>query len=151
MAKYGAQFLKPITATNVGVASLEAPGSGPRRITLDELIVGSDSTTLGTSNFRWDVQRSTGPATGTPVIPEPLDTVDVPCGALVKSNLTANGAPAAGKIPLSIPLSQQATFRWVANPGFGIIVPATGGAGLHLLTPVAGNSANAAGSLIFEE
>lgn len=151
MAKYANQVLKTTTSTTIGIGSLEAPASSPRRISLSELIVGSDAGTLGTSNFRFELQRSTTAATGTAVTPEPLDPADAACSALLKSSLTVQGTNTAGKIPLTIPLSQQATFRWVANPGFEIIIPATASNGLHLNTPVAGNTPSAAATLVFSE
>lgn len=151
MAKFGAQFLKATTSITVGVASLEAAAATPRRIKLCELIVGSDAGTLGTSNFRFDINRSTATATGTTVTPNALDPADTTLTSIVKSNLTAQGTNTAGAIPLCIPLSQQATFRWVANPGFEIVIPATASNGLHFNTPIAGNTPSAAGSLIAEE
>lgn len=151
MGKYGQQVLKSTTSTTVGVGSLETPSSSPRRIALCELIVGTDAATLGTSNFRFELQRSTSAATGTGLTPEPLDPADAACVALVKSSLTVQGTVAANKIPLTIPLSQQSTFRWVANPGFEIIIPAATNNGLHLNTPVAGNTPSAVGSFIFVE
>jgi len=151
MAKFGGQFLKATTSTTVGVASLEAASASPRRVKLCELVLGSDAGTLGTSNFRWDVNRSTTTATGTTVTPNALDPADTTLTAIIKSNLTVQGTNTAGAIPLSIPLSQQATFRWVANPGFEIVIPGSASNGLHVNTPVAGNTPSAAGTIIAEE
>lgn len=152
MGNYGAQGLKTTPSTSVGVCSLEAPASGMRRIKLHDLIVGSDATTLGTSNTRYDVQRSTTAATGTAVTPEPFDPADAASAALFKSALTVQGTNTAGKIPLTIPLNQQASFRWAAAPGREIIIPATASNGLHFNTPVAGGTPpNAVVSVGFEE
>lgn len=151
MAKYANQILKGTTSTTVGVGSLECPGSTPRRIKLCEFLPGSDAATLGTSNWRWEVNRSTSAATGTAVTPNALDPADAAAVSLIKSNLTVQGTNTAGAIPLTIPLNQQATFRWVANPGFEIVVPATNNAGLHFNTPVAGGTPSAAATITFEE
>jgi hypothetical protein len=151
MAKYGNQLLKSTTSITVGVGSIECPASSMRRFKLCEAIVGSDAATLGTSNFRFELQRSTTAATGTAVTPEPLDPADAAAVTLLKSSLTVQGTNTSGKIPLTIPLNQQATFRWVANPGFEIVVPASASNGLHLNTPVSGNTPSAVASLIFEE
>lgn len=150
MAKFGAQFLKATSNTSVGVASLEAAATSPRRVAMNELIVGSDAGTLGTSDFRFDITRSTTTSTGTSVTPALLDTADANCTAVVKSNLTVEGTT-AGIIPLCIPLSQQATFRWVANPGFELIIPATASNGIIVKTPVSGNTPSVAGSFIATE
>lgn len=151
MALYGNQLLRTTSSTTLGVGSLECPGSSPRRLRLSELIIGSDAATLGTSNFRFEVQRSTAAATGTAITPEPLDPADAACVALMKSNLSVQGTNTAGKIPITIPLNEQATFRWVANPGSEIVVPATANNGLHINTPVAGNTPSAHASIIFSE
>lgn len=151
MAKYANQILKATTSTTIGVGSLEAPTSSFRRVRLCELICGSDAATLGTSNFRWEVQRSTTASTGTSVTPEPLDSAEAACAAVLKSNLTVQGTNTAGKIPLTIPLNEQATFRWVANPGFEIIIPATANNGLHFNTPVSGGTPSAAATVVFDE
>lgn len=152
MAKFGGQFLKATTSITVGVASLEAAGSNMRRAKLMELIVGSDAAILGTSNFRFDLNRSTTASTGTAVTPNPLDPADTLAAVTAfKSNLTVQGTNTAGAIPFCIPLNQQATFRWVANPGSEIVIPATANNGLHLNTPVAGGVPSCAGSMIFEE
>jgi len=152
MAKFGNQILKTTTSTTVGVGSIEMAGSGMRRAKLCELILGSDAGTLGTSNFRFEVQRSTTAATGTTVALNPLDPADsLAAVTLLKSSLTVQGSNTAGQIPLTIPLSQQATFRWVANPGFEIVIPAIANNGLHINTPVAGNTPSAAVSVIIDE
>lgn len=151
MGNYAAQMLKSTTSITVGVGSLECPTSTPRQIRLCEAILGTDAATLGTSNFRFEFQRSTTASTGTSVTPKPIDPAHAATTALVKSNLTVQGTNTAGEIPLTIPLSQQSTFRWVANPGFEIVIPAAGNNGLHLNTPVAGNTPSAVASIIFSE
>lgn len=151
MAKFIAAFSKNPTNTGVGVMSLEAPAANPRRIKLSDLILGSDAVQLGTSAWRFDVQRSTSAAGGAAVPAAPTDLGDTSLVSQVKSALTANGALTANAVLLSIPLMQQATFRWVARDGFELVVPAANANGLHLLTPVAGGTLQVAGSLAAEE
>mgnify|MGYP001564187104 CR=1 FL=1 len=150
MGTYTNQVLKATTSTTVGVGSIEVSGT-LRRFKLLEAILGSDAGTLGTSNFRFEFQRSTSAATGTSVTPAANDPADGAAVTLLKSNLTVQGTNTAGQIMLTVPLSQQATFRWVANPGREIVVPATTLNGLHLNTPVSGNTPSAAATIIFEE
>lgn len=152
MAKWTGQILKATTSTTVGVGSLEALSSGVRRLRLLELLVGSDAATLGTSNFRWEVQRSTTTATGTSVTPNALDPADTTAAnAVMKSNLSANGTLTSGAIMLTIAIAEQVTFRWVAPPGGEILVPASPNNGLHFMTPVCGNTPSAAGQITFED
>ena len=151
MGNYSNEIFKATTSTTVGIASLECPGSGMRRFKLCELIVGSDAATLGTSNFKFQVQRATSTATGTTIVLDPSDPADAVAVTILKNNLTADGTVTAAKIPLTIPLNQQATFRWVANPGKEIVVPASANNGLHIRTPVSGNTPAAAGTVWIEE
>ena len=151
MARYANQVGKATSSVTIGVASIEAPGSGMRRFKLYEAIFGSDAATPADNAFRFELNRSTTAATGTAVTPEPLDMADAPSVTLLKTNLTVQGTNTAGKIPLTVPLNQRATFRWVANPGCEIVVPATATYGLHLNTPVASNTPSVAATLMFEE
>lgn len=152
MAKYGNRMTKTTMSTTVGVGSLECPGSGFRRIKLTGAIFGFTSATLGTGNTQWEVNRSTAAATGTALTPSKLDTADSAAVSLIKTNLSVQGTNTTDDVPLAVPLNQQATFRWVANPGEEIVVPALANNGLHFNAPVnANNLTNGFVSIIFEE
>lgn len=151
MARYGNQVLKPTTSLTVGVASIEEPGSGMRRIKLYELSAGSDAGTPIDNGLRFEVNRSTTAATGTAVTPEPLDAADAAAVTLFKSNLSVQGTNTAGKIPLQWAQNTRTTYRWVAAPGSEIVIPATANNGLHINTPVAPNTPSVAMSLFVEE
>ncbi len=151
MGNYSAQFLKGTSSTTVGVMSLECPSSGQRRIKIYDVWMGSDAGTLGTSNFRFELNGSTTASTGTSFTPRQTDKADAPCAALFKSNLTVQGTNTAGDILFTTPLSEQATARWVCNPGDELVIPATALAGAHLNTPVSGNTPSIAGTIYFRE
>lgn len=154
MAKFTGQILKSVTSTTVGVGSVEMAGTPTRRCKLLEFICGSDAASLGTANFRWEFQRSTTGATGTSVTPKALDPGDAAMEntyTTVKSNLSANGTLTSGAIMMTIAMSEQATVRYVANPGGEIIIPATTSNGLHFLTPVCGNNPSTAAQITVEE
>lgn len=145
MPKFTGQITKSVTSTSVGVGSLENPNTGANRLLVLEFLCGSDAAALGTSNFRWELQRSTTAATGTGVNSNPLDPSDtITPNCNLKSNLSANGTLTSGAIMLTIAMSEQATVRFVANPGSEIIVPATGFNGIHFMTPVCGNNPSTA-------
>ena len=148
MAKYAAQVLKSVTSTTVGVGALVV---GQARIRLQELIVGSDAATLGTSNFRFEVRGSTSSPTGTSITPQPLDLADASSSTNVFSNLSANGTLVSGEVLLTMPLDEIVTFRWIAVPGSEIVIPATTGSGIHLMTPVCGNTPSVAAHLVWDE
>ena len=149
-----AQILKSVTSTTVGVGTVN--GNASRRLLLTEFLCGSDAATLGTSNFRWELNRSTADGTGTTVTQTYVDG-HTPDGServivgSVKSNLSANGTLTSGAIVLTIALAQQATFRWVANPGFEIVIPASGTAGIHFMTPVCGGNPSVAAQITYED
>lgn len=151
MASYSNQVLKSTTSLTVGVGSIECPSSGFRRFKLVDAIMGSDAATLGTSNFRFEFNRSTAAATGTAVTLDPNDPADVAAATLLKSNLTVQGTNTAGKIPLTVPLNEQATFRWVPQPGREIVVPAVANNGLHINTPISGNTPSVVVHVCIEE
>jgi hypothetical protein len=150
MAKYGAELQKATTSTTVGVGSIEAPAANMRRISLYEMIFGS-AAAAADNTFEFEVNRSTTAATGTAVTPEPLDMADAACVALAKSNLTVQGTNTAGKIPLSAPLNQRATFRWLAKEGGELIIPATANAGFHINTPTSTGLTDAHVNVALEE
>lgn len=147
MPKFTAQVLKSVTSNTVGIGALAvAVGPNSGRIRITGLILGPDAATLGTSNRRFEIQRSTTLPTGTSITPRALDGAD---GTALRStclgNLSANGTLTSGEILLTIPLSEQASFRWVAAaPDEAIIIPATVNAGIHLMTPVSGGNQSVA-------
>ena len=149
-----AQIIKSVTSTTVGVGTMT--GNSSRRLLLTEFLCGSDAATLGTSNFRWELNRSTADGTGTTASLTYVDghTPDasehIPVGG-IKSNLTANGTLTSGAIVLTIAMAQQATFRWVANPGFEIVIPASGTAGIHFMTPVCAGNPSVAAQITYED
>lgn len=148
MAKYQAELNKGTTSTTVGVGSLEAPGSGMRRIKVYDLILGSEATPAD-NVFLFRAKRSSTASTGTAVTPSPLDAADAAAVSLPKENLTAEGT--AGVVLLSCPLNQRATMRWVAAPGSELVIAATANAGIIFETPTAVNTPAATVSVLFDE
>lgn len=148
MSKFTCQALKSVASATVGVGALTSSGNG--RGYLTGLIIGPDAATLGTSNRRFELQRSTTAPTGTSPFMQALDIGDNTISLSMFSNLSANGTLASGQIMLTIGLSEQASFRWVAAPGEAIIVPSTNNAGVHLTTPQAGNGQSVATQWYFE-
>lgn len=151
MAKWTAQILKSVTSTSVGIGALASGSSAARRVKLTEFICGSDAATLGTANFRFEFQRSSTLPTGTTITQQALDLGDQNFNAQVFSNLSANGTLTSGAIMMTIPMSEQATVRFVANPGSEIVIPGSANNGLHFMTPVCGNNPSVAAQVTFEE
>jgi hypothetical protein len=151
MGRYGAEMNKSTTSTTIGVGSVEAPAAAMRRIFLYDLIFGSEATPAD-NVFLFEVNRSTTAATGTAVTPNALDPGDpIAAVTLVKENLTVQGTNTAGAVPLSTPLNQRASFRWVAAPGGELVVVATALFGFHFNTPTAVGTPAASISANFNE
>lgn len=137
MAGYSAVLARTLDSTTpLSIGSIEQPGSGMRRFSVEDLVFGCNGTPADAS-IRLQAQRSTTAATGTAFTPVLLDPADVASVILPKSNNTVEGTKTANAFALDISLNQRLTFRWVARPGRGIIVPATANNGLHFPTPTA--------------
>ena len=133
MARYSVLMQRTASPT-LSVGGIQAPGAGMRRFELYELVIGSEA--AGADNpFLWQVQRSTTAGTSTAVTPLALNPADAAAVTVGGSNFTVDPTLTAAALPLSIPLNQRATFRWVAAPRGGIIVAATANAGLAIRTP----------------
>jgi hypothetical protein len=150
MPKFAVQLTRTTTSTSLGIGSVEIPSGGSHRFKLMEFEFGSDAATLGTSYFRLEVQRSTGPATSSNLVtPTPLEDPSDSIAIQPKKELTANGT-LSGSALITMAIAEQATFRYVAYPGSEIIVPGVPFAGIHFLTPVCGNTPSVAVHLIVE-
>jgi hypothetical protein len=86
------------------------------------------------------------------VTPEPLDQADAAAVSVAGSNFTVNPTLTANLLPLSIPLNQRASFRWVAAPGSEIVIPATANNGILTSTPTLnGGTPNVTSTQLMEE
>lgn len=133
-----ANYTAPVQRTAgiaVTVGSLAADATAPRRQKLYDLIVGSEASPADNA-FLWTTTRFTAAGTSTAVTPEAVDGADAAALADVGEDHTAEPTY-TGISLLDIPLNQRATFRWVANPGSELVIPATANNGLGLRTPTA--------------
>lgn len=137
MAKYSSK-MKRTASTTLSVGSITVDATTVRRFKLYDLLVGSDGTPVD-SVFLWEVQRCTTAGTNTGVTLRTLDPADAAALTDSGENHSADPTVTANEIPISIPLNQRATFRWMAAPGGEIVVPATASNGLAIRTPTAGS------------
>ena len=91
---------------------------------------------------------TTALGTATGVTARPLDPADAAALLDGAENYTVN--PTLGDRPLSIPLNQRATFRWVANPGSELVLAATVNLSIVLRVPTSTALAVTA-TMLFEE
>lgn len=88
----------------------------------------------------WTFQRFTAPGTDTPVLPEPVDPGDPPALTVAGQVSTVEPTYTAAKILRSIPLNQQATYRWAAlRDDQRLIAPAVNNNGIGIQTPTCGS------------
>lgn len=139
MGKY-ATNLKRSASSTLSVGAVNCPGSSMRRLKLYDIMLGSEGAPADVAND-WQVQRctTTGTSTSQTNIVS-LDSADAAQVFVAGQNHTIDPTLTANAILLSIALNQKASFRWVANPGCEIIVPATANNGLAFRTPTAGSS-----------
>jgi hypothetical protein len=84
-----------------------------------------------------DISRITALGTATGVTPTMDDPADTAAGTVAQANATAEPTVTAGSSLLSYPLNVRASYRWFANPGQELVIPATNLAGLafRMLSP----------------
>lgn len=149
MAKYSLELNR--TASNtLSVGFFQATATSPRRLKVLDWMFGSEATPASNA-FLWTLNRVTAagsPAGGSAVTPAPLDVADA--AALFDCTEGPTTDPTITTTLLSIPLNQQATFRWVAAPGCEPTSPATDNLGFAVKTPTS-SAVAVTTSLIIEE
>lgn len=78
---------------------------------------------------RIELARYTAAGTATGVTPTPLDPADPNAAHSAGENHTVEPTY-SGPILMTIPLNQQATFRWAVLPEDGLVMPATAANGI---------------------
>lgn len=117
-----------------------------------EVIVGCAATPADqATNFV--LQRFTAAGTaGSSPTPEPNDPNDPAALAAAGSGVfSVEPTYTSGKILLTLPLHQRASFRWAGSPGRGFKAPATAANGLGLKSTAGTGTASHGGCLIWEE
>ena len=107
-----------------------------------DFMSGSDATPADAATKLGFRRISAAGTTASTVTPNALDPADP--AALLTYGLTWNINPTitASSEVLQVAHNQRATFRWVAQPDGELIIPATSGAGLALMSIVASATAN---------
>lgn len=95
-------------------------------------IVLSSSSTPNNYSANFHFQRFSADGTGTSVTPQPLDVADPAALATAKEQYSAEPTYTANEILLNVSHNQQATYRWVAQQGGELIIPALAGDGIGM-------------------
>lgn len=100
---------------------------------VNEVMLGSGATPTDQAAV-YHLQRYTAVGTLTGVTPRPLDPADPAALASAGENHTVEPTYTADLIMLSIALNQRGTFRWVAAPGYQIVLPDSANNGVGIRT-----------------
>lgn len=140
-------------STTLSVGSLTGAASNPRRYKMSDWVYGAAEGTVGDGVFEWEIQRCTTAGTATAVtIPGAIDPADVVAATTVcGQNHTVDPTVTANQVVYAAGLNQRATFRYVAQPGKELIIPATASNGFAFRTPVASAAVACRFWALFEE
>lgn len=141
MARYSAFNTNTNTAsTTVPMSCLTGGTSG--RVRLYHLLIGSPATP-GNQAAQFAIRRTTARGTqSASFTPKPLDPADVACNATWDSAWAANPTITAASDLLVIAMNQQASWQWMVDPTYGLVIPATAGNGLALLSDATTSAAS---------
>lgn len=149
-AKYGAVS----NATNTASATVpmfSLTGSTTKRARLYHLILGSDAAPANQAN-KFSVKRNSARGTSSAaVVANALDPADGAAITTYDTGWSVNPTITASSELLQIALNQQATAQWMVDPSNGLVIPATSGAGLSLMSVVTTSAVNFVFSSFFEE
>jgi hypothetical protein len=95
-----------------------------RRGKVYDLLIGADGTPADNA-IQWDISRCTTVGTGTATTPNPLDPADEAALIVCTSCLTVEPTVTANSSLFNLAINQRASYRWVANPGSELVIPAT--------------------------
>lgn len=116
-----------------------------------DFISGSDATPADAAT-KLGLRRISARGTqSTSVTPNALDPADPAALLIYDTAWSVNPTITASSEALQVAHNQRATFRWVAQPDSEIIIPATSGAGLALMSIVASATANYAWTTLWQE
>ncbi len=120
-------------AANVqSVAIITAAAASPRRAKIYDWTIGCGATPAD-SAFTHIGQRCTTAGTGAALTPNMLDAADTLASTIVaKDTATVDPTLTANAFAFRKALNQRSTFRWVAQPGGELIIPATASNGFML-------------------
>ena len=157
MPDYGVAFNQATVTTGYKTAGFllaSSTGTVPvplRRFKLFEFGIGQSGTPNATDTaLQWDVSRQTSSGTGTATIPNPLDSADAACGAVMNSNASAEPTYAAQGSGLSLwnlAINQRAAYREILKDGKELVVAAvtSNGLGIRVQALTASGYASGAG------
>ena len=147
MAKYATSGAMALIAGDTVLSLIASTSVRPR---VSDIVLSSSSTPNSYS-ADFQIQRFSADGTGTAVTPTPLDFADVASVSTSKHTYTVEPTYTSGEVLLLMAHNQQATVRWVAQPGFEFIIPALAGDGVGLLCNAVSTQFTEDATFYFEE
>lgn len=145
--KFSVRGSMALVAADTVLSIIAATTTRPR---VADVVLSSGSTPNDYS-AEFFLQRFSADGTGTAVTPQPTDFNDIAARATAKHTYTVEPTLTANEILLQIAHNQRATARWVASPGYELVIPALAGDGLALLCNAVSTQFTEAATLFFEE
>lgn len=140
------------SGTDKTVINLFNPAAAPTsRGRIVDILVGSDDTPADQA-CRFSVGRTTAVGTeGAGFVPNNVDPAG-PAGAYDSGNAhSAEPTYTANKQLLVFSMNQRATFRWVASPGYELVMAATQNNGAGLKSAASTSTQAHEATILFEE
>ena len=126
---YSAKGDQNLLGTAITALEIHAVTAHLHRARLREVLVGSDDTPADVA-YELTLQRTTAAGTATAVTPTALDASAPASYLTAGKNHTAEPTYTASTELLTIQNNLRASQRWVAAPGFELVIPATNLAGI---------------------
>ncbi len=117
---------------------------------LYELVVGCGAAPADLTTI-FHVERYTAAGTATAVTPQALDPTDPAATASAGENHTVEPTYTASAVLMKFPVHQRNTFRWIARPGYELVMPPTANNGLGLQSQSSGGTAAHDATFFHEE
>lgn len=111
------------------MVTLSAATATLRRAWVNDVIFGTDGAPTD-NGCVCDISRITALGTATAVTPTLKDPADTAVGTVAQANATVEPTVTAASSLLSYGFNARATYRWFANPGSELVIPATNVNGL---------------------
>lgn len=146
------RYAVPVSDTNTASTTMAGITSAATiRPSIYELIIGSPATPADNA-WEFYLQRYTAAGTSTAFTPIALDPADPASLASAGFNHSAEPTYTANAYLMRISGNQRATFRWVANPGAELKMPATAANGIGIFSnSIAGAAVAMTFTIYFEE
>lgn len=150
MAKYYA------TATATNTASATVPmwcltGGTSKRVRVYHLVIGSPATPANQAGHFAVRRTSAAGTTSSAFTATKLDPADGAAIAVFDLTWAVNPTITASSDVHNVAMNQQATYQWMVDPANGIVIPATSGAGVCLVSVATTSAASHVFGCYFDE